>query len=144
MKNSTRFLVAGLLTATMLIAPVAAIAQEKSEKPKPPAAGTDRPAPANRTLPFRGKVAAVDKDAKTVTVGKQVFHVSTETKLTKNNQTATLADIVVGEVIAGNYTKADDGKLTAKMMRVGAKPAGDQVEKKPAAKKKDKETASPQ
>jgi hypothetical protein len=144
MKKNTRFLVAGLLTATMLIAPVAALAQEKSEKPNTPAAGADRPAPANRALPFRGTVAAVDKDAKTVTVGKMVLHVSSETKLTKAEKPATVADIVVGDVIGGNYTKGEDGKLTAKMMRVGPKPPAAPVEKKPAEKKKDKETNSPQ
>ena len=142
MKKSTRFLVAGLLAASMFVGPVVAIAQENSQKPKTPAGGTEKPAPAARTIPFRGTVAAVDKDAKTVTVGERVFHISAETKLQKANQTVTVADIAVGDVVGGNYIKGDDGKLNAKMIRVGGKPA--QAEKKSVEKKKDKATASPQ
>ena len=138
MKKYTRFLVAGLLTASMFLAPVMAIAQEKSEKPKTPAADPEKAAPTARAVPFRGTVAAVDKNAKTVSVGERVFHISPETKLMKDNQAATVADIAVGDAIAGNYTKGDDGKLTAKMMRVGPKPAAAQAEKKPLEKKKDK------
>ena len=143
MKKSTRFLVAGLLTVSMFLGPVLAIAQEKSEKPKTPPAGSapEKPGPVARTIPVRGNVAAVDKDANTVTVGKQVFHISSETKVTKGNQAATIADLAVGDAIAGNYTKADDGKLTAKMVRVGPKPGGEPTEKKTAEKKKESKTA---
>ena len=144
MKKNTRFLVAGLLTVSMFLAPVMAIAQEKSETPKTPAAGSEKASPGTRAIPFRGNVAAVDKDAKTVTVGKLVIHVSSETDLKKGNQVATVADIVVGDAITGNYTRGGDGKLTAKIMHFGPKATGTQVEKKPVEKKKDKETASPQ
>ena len=141
MKKSTRFLVAGLLTATMFVAPVIAIAQDKPAKPKTPAAGSapEKPTPTTRAFPFRGTVAAVDKDAKTVTVGERVFHVSTETKLTKGNQAATVAEIAVGDAISGNYIKADDGKLTAKVMRVGPKPSAEQSDKRPVEKKKNQD-----
>ena len=134
LKNNS--LVAGLLMATMLVAPVASIAQDKPEKPKTPASA-DKPAPATRAIPFRGTVAAVDKEAKTVKVGERVFHVSPETKLTKGNQSATVAEITVGELISGNYTKGDDGKLTAKMMRIGAKvDSAEQPDKKSKATEK--------
>lgn len=138
MKKSTRFLVAGLLMATMALAPVVAIAQDKPDKPKTPAPGSaaDKPSPAARGLPFHGTVAAVNKEAKTVTVGKQVFHISSETKLTKGNQPVMVADIAVGDIIAGNYTKGDDGKLTAKMIRVGLKSAAEQPDKKAKATEK--------
>ena len=139
MNKRIRVLVAGLLTATIFVAPVASIAQDKTEKPKTPATGnaTERPTPATRGLPFRGKVAAVDKEAKSVKVGEQVLHISPETKLTKDNQTITVADIAVGDAIAGNYTKGDDGKLTARMMRVGAKPsAAEPADKKANATEK--------
>ena len=139
MKKSTNFLTAAFLTVTMVLAPAVTIAQDKPEKPQVPAAGSapDKPAPATRAIPFRGTVAGVDKDAKTVTVGERVFHISAETKLTKGNQTATVGEIAVGDVIAGNYTKGDDGKLTAKMMRVGPKPdAPQQANKKAKATEK--------
>jgi len=125
MNKNIRFIVAGLLTATMVFAPVAGIAQDKPDKPKAPAAGNapEKPASVARAIPMRGTVAAVDKDAKTVTVGERVFHVNAETKVMKGNDAATLAEVKVGDVIGGNYTKGDDGKLTAKMIRFGAKPS---------------------
>jgi Domain of unknown function (DUF5666) len=139
MRKNTRFILAGLLTVTMVVAPVVGIAQDK---PKTPPAGNaaDKPAPAARSIPpFRGTVAAVDKDAKTVTVGERVFHVSSETKLTKGSQPATIADITVGDVITGNYTKGDDGKLTAKTMKFGPKPdASEKADKKEKAPEKKK------
>ena len=145
MNKKTRFVVAGLLMATMALAPVAAIAQENQDKPKTPAAGSapEKPSPAARAIPFRGAVSAVDKEAKTVTVGKMVFNVSADTKLIKGNQTITIADLTIGEVIAGNYTKGDDGKLTAKMIRVGPKVGVEEQPNKKAVEKK-KSEPSPQ
>ena len=133
MKKNVRFLTAGLLVVTMVLAPAVGMAQDK---PKTPPAGSapEKPAapaaPVARALPFRGTVAAVDKAAKTVTVGERVFHIASDTKLMKGSQAAMLADINVGDAISGNYTKADDGKLTAKS------PAGEQTDKKPVEKKK--------
>jgi hypothetical protein len=114
MKKNIRFVLAGLLTATMVIAPVAGIAQDKPKTPPTPPAGSapEKPASAARAVPFRGAVTAVDKAAKTVTVGERVFHISSETKLMKGAQVITVADINVGEMIAGNFTKGDDGKLS--------------------------------
>jgi len=138
MNKHLRFIVAGLLMATMVLAPVAGIAQDKPDKPKAPAAGIapEKSAPATRAIPMRGTVAAVDKEAKTVTVGERVFHLNAETKVMKGNDAATLADVKVGDVIGGNYTKGDDGKLTAKMIRFGAKPSSaEQTDKAKAAEK---------
>ena len=142
MKKNIRFVVAGLLMATMALAPVVGMAQDK---PKAPAAGStpDKPATANaRPAPFRGTVAAVDKNAKTVTVGERTFHISSETRLMKGNQPATVADINVGDAISGNFIKGDDGTLTAKMIRFGPRPS--QAEKKetmPVEKKKNDNAA---
>jgi len=95
----------------------------------------------NRSLPLNGKVAAVDKSAKTVKVGNREFHVSAETKIQKDGKAATLEEITVGEPIRGSYRQAEDGKLNATSLFLGlkeaeaAKPAG-QGEKsaKPNAK----------
>lgn len=113
-------MLAGLLMAAMVFAPAAGIAQDKPQTP--PGSKAEGKAPDARPVPFRGTVAAVDKAAKTVTVGERVFHIASETKLMKNGQPATVGDISVGDAIAGNYTKGDDGKLTAKMIRFGPKP----------------------
>jgi len=129
-KNILRIPVAGLLAVTMVLAPVVGLAQDKPTSP-PGANGEGKPAPSQRAIPFNGKVAAIDKTAKTVTVGERVFHVTAETKITKDNKPATLADGAIGEVVAGNYLKGDDGKLTARMIRFGPKPEeGDKPPKK--------------
>ena len=47
--------------------------------------------------PFRGKLAAVDKTAKTIKVGKSIYQITSETRLLKGGKPATLGDGVVGE-----------------------------------------------
>ena len=76
----------------------------------------------NRTIPFRGKVDAVDKEAKTVKVGTRVFQVTAETKIQKDSKDGTLADAVVGEPVTGSYRQAEDGKLNAVSLRFGQRP----------------------
>jgi hypothetical protein len=73
---------------------------------------------------FYGPVTAVDTNAMTFTVGDQTFTVTGESQLTKNNQTATLADAVVGEPARGSYTKGADGKLDITKVRFGKKAGG--------------------
>ena len=73
-------------------------------------------------MPFHGKLAAVDTKAMTLTVGKLTLQVTSDTKITKDGQPATLADGVVGEPVGGAYNKADDGKLNATVVHFGAKP----------------------
>jgi len=120
MNKNFRNVLASLLATAVVLAPVAGIAQDKPKAP--PANDADgKPSPGARALPFRGTVALVDKGAKTVKVGERVFHVTSETKLMKGDQPATLAEINVGDTITGNYVKGDDGKLTAKRMSFGPK-----------------------
>jgi Domain of unknown function (DUF5666) len=140
MNKNIRIVLAGLLTTAIVLAPAVSSAQEK---PKTPPAGSAeaKPAAGPRAIPFRGTVAAVDKTAMTVTVGERVFHVASETKVFKNNQPATVGEIAVGDNVTGNYTKADDGKLTAKLLRAGlrAEPAKPPKSSKDADKQNDKE-----
>lgn len=132
-KHILRIVVFSLLAAAIAVAPTQTLAQEKKEKP----AVEKKDAPkGERGLPFRGKVAALDKTAKTVTVGERVFQVTSDTKIRKDGKPATLDDAVVGDEIGGTYTKGDDGKLTAKTLRIGPKPEG---EAKGAAKKEKKD-----
>lgn len=121
MKNSFRIVLAGLMTTALVLVPAAGLAQDKSKTP-PAANAETKPAPGARAIPFRGTVTALDKTAMTVTVGERVFHISSETRLMKNTQPGTFADINVGDNITGNYVKEDDGKLTAKMARFGPRP----------------------
>jgi hypothetical protein len=111
-----------LLAATVLGMPVRVSAQDASQtKPATPAAPTAKVRP----IPFHGKIATVDKVAKTITLDektKRTFEVTSETKMMKNGKAATLEDAVAGEAASGSYTKSDDGKLVAKSLRFGAKP----------------------
>ena len=130
--------IVGLLATFLATTPSSVFAQEKqNEKPnsaekKSPPAGEKK----EGRVPFHGKLGAVDKTAKTITVGERTFQITSESKLSKGGKPATLDDAVVGEEVGGNYQKSDDGKLNAKTVRFGAKPEGES--KKAAGAKKEK------
>jgi hypothetical protein len=129
-KKLLQTLLAALLTAAMVLAPAAVRAQDNPKTPSK-SKETTKSSRAARPIPFRGTIAAVDKKAMTLKVGERVFHIASDTRLIRNNQTTTLADAKVGEVVGGNYVKGDDGKLTAKMIRFGKKsPAPEKAPKK--------------
>ena len=85
-------------------------------------------------IPFRGKLASVDKSAKTITVGERTFQITSETRIMKAGKPATLDDAVAGEEVGGQYKKAEDGKLVAGMVRFGPKPEGESGGKKKGKK----------
>jgi hypothetical protein len=124
----------GLLVTAIAATPTQTQAQEKKEKKEKTTEKRDH-AKTDRALPFHGKIAALDKQAKTVKVGERVFQITSETKITKDGKPATLDDAAVGEIVGGSYTKSDGGKLTAKSLRIGPKPEG---EAKTGDKKKQK------
>ena len=76
-----------------------------------------------KKLPYRGKLAAVDKTARSLTVGKRTFYVTPETKLSKNSQPLRFDQLVVGDLVTGSYVKAADGKLLAATVYLGGKNA---------------------
>ena len=85
--------------------------------------------------PFHGKLAAVDKVAKTIKVGESVYQITSQTKITKAGKPATLEDGVVGEEVAGYIRPTDEGKLVASSVRFGPKVDGGTAS---TDKKKDK------
>jgi Cu/Ag efflux protein CusF len=94
-------------------------ADKPAEKPAEAKEGKARP------RPFSGKVKAVDKAAKTVTLEgekAQVFQITSETKIFKERKPATFDDITVGEHISGRIRESADGKLETLLMNVGAPP----------------------
>ena len=93
-----------------------AVPAEKQDAPKP-----------GHILPFHGKLKSVDNTAQTIGVGSMTIQVTSDTKISKNDQPATLSSGVVGEVVSGTYCKTDDGKLSAMMIRFGKK--ADKAEK---------------
>jgi hypothetical protein len=75
-----------------------------------------------KPIPFGGKITALDKQAKTVTLGKRVFHVTSETKIMKNEKPATLDDATVGEEVGGAYKQDAEKKMHLVSLRIGPKP----------------------
>jgi hypothetical protein len=111
-----------LLAASFLTAPLTASAQASaSDKAKPAEAATKAPRP----YPFSGKLGAVDKEKKTITlIGKErsrTLHLNDETKIQKLGKPATLEDAAVGEEVAGQLRKTTDGKETLVSLRIGPK-----------------------
>lgn len=77
---------------------------------------------AARSLPFHGKVTAVDKDAKVLTVGERKFQATSTTKIVKAGKPAILTDAHVGDEVGGAYREVDGGKLELVSLRIGPKP----------------------
>ena len=79
-------------------------------------------APAARAIPFRGKIAAVDKQAKTIKIGERTFHITADSKIAKAGKPATLDDATVGEDVGGQYREGADKKLNVVSLRIGPRP----------------------
>lgn len=84
--------------------------------PAPPAP----PAKKHNGGPFHGKISAVDLSAKTITVGKTTYEVTSTTKVFKAGKPATLGDAVIGEEAGGSY-KTLEGKKVALKVTLEAK-----------------------
>lgn len=135
-KSIIQFSSLSLLAATLLAAPAVVRAQDSATNVPPSGAGQPAP-PAHKAKKhdhtvFNGKLASVDTKAMNLTVGERTFEITSETKITKAGQPATLADGVVGEPVAGTYKKGTDGKLTAMSIHFGAKAEGEKKNKKKA------------
>jgi hypothetical protein len=142
MKTSTlRIAILSLLVAALAVAPGQAFGQEtkKEVKKDKPAAEKAAPAKKQGAIPLGGKVSAVDKTAKTITVGERTVQITSETRITKAGKPATLDDAAIGEEVGISYVKGDDGKLTARSVRIGPKPEG---EAKKEGQSKDKKKAA--
>src|SRR5262245_45882837 len=50
---------------------------------------------------FHGKVKAVDKNARSISVGKSIYYVSAETRIQRGEKPATLESAVAGEEVRG-------------------------------------------
>jgi hypothetical protein len=109
-----------IILATVLAAFAATSTLSTFAAEKPAAAEKKETKP--RALPYQGKIVALDQQAKTVKVGEKVFQVSTDTKITKNGQPATLADAAIGEQVGISYRQGDDKTLNLVSLRIGPKP----------------------
>lgn len=92
----------------------------------PVAAADDKPAEKKeaptRAIPFRGKIASVDKQAKTIKVGERTFQLTSDSRIAKAGKPATLDDAVVGEDVGGQYREGADKKLNVVSLRFGPRP----------------------
>jgi hypothetical protein len=102
-----------------------ASAKQPAAEKKEPAKAEKKPMPG----PFHGKLAAMDKAARTITVGKRTFFITAETKIRKGGNPATLDDGVVGEQASGYVKPSEDGKLIATTVNFGPKPGSKSAEK---------------
>jgi hypothetical protein len=109
-----------------------AAAEKKTTTKKDSAAKKDATAKKKAAHPFRGKLAEVDKVAKTIKVGESIYQITSETKVTKDGKPATLEDGVVGEPVTGYVKPTEDGKMAATTVKFGAKPEEKGGEKKKA------------
>ena len=127
-KTMVKFSALSLLAGAIAMLPVQVRAQEK-EKAK---AETKESAKKQTQTagPFRGKLAAMDKTAKTITVGKRTFAITSETKIYKAGKPAMLDDAVIGEEVSGGFKTADDGKLVVTKFNIGPKAETKSSEKK--------------
>jgi hypothetical protein len=123
MKNHVSKIIHLSLFAIALLALPALIRAQDANTNAAPV--TDQSAPAKpkapATIPFHGKLKAVDAGAMTLTVGTRTFEVTTGTKIFNNGEPATLADGKVGEPVRGTYLKTESGKLEAVTVHFGAK-----------------------
>jgi hypothetical protein len=126
---------------TLLAAAVAAPGQLRAQTTNKPA-HTKKPAAektdstAKKAHPFHGKLAAVDKAAKTITLGKSTYYINSETKIKKADKPATLEDGVIGEDVGGYAKPGEGGKMFATTVTFGPKSDAK------AAKKTDKTTTT--
>jgi hypothetical protein len=105
------------LAAAILASPFFAQAADKE-------APADAPKTQNQArLPFNGKISAVDKNAKTITLeGKEkarVFLITSETRIRKERKPATLDEVQVGERVGGSYRESAEGKMELLTLNVG-------------------------
>jgi hypothetical protein len=137
--NILKIVVLSVVAAAIALGPTPGFAQEKKDE----AATEKKDAPKegkkgkNGGLPARGKLAAVDKAAKTIKVGERTFHVTDQTRIQKTGKPATLDDAVVGENV-GIFYKEEGGKLMALTLRFGPQPEGEAKGEKKGGEKKEK------
>jgi len=92
-----------------------------------------------KQMPFRGKVSAVDKTAKTITLeGKEkgrTFQITSATKITKDGKPSVLDEVTVGECVGGLAKGDAAGKWESLTLNVRAKGGREKLDEKKGEKK---------
>jgi hypothetical protein len=113
------------------------LAQTTNKAPAEKKSSTEKKEPVEKKqspIPFHGNIVTLDKNARTLTIGKRTFLVTSETKIFKSDKPATFADGAVGDYVTGSYKKTDDGKLIAHSVYFGGKAKTTAEKKKEPAK----------
>ena len=115
-----------VLTSSLL---TAAVAVPAAETPAEKAAPAKTKAPG---LPFRGKVSAVDKDQRTVSLAgrekSRTFQITATTKIKKDGKPATFEAVTVGESVGGYALRNESGHPEVVTLNLGKAPKGAPVE----------------
>ncbi len=113
----------GLLSwlALAVVAPQGRVIAQDNEHQKPASETTEAKDKKSGTLPFHGRLKAVDASAKKITVGELTLQITADTKITKAGKPAVLEDATIGEDVGGAYKKTEDGKLSVTKVRFGPK-----------------------
>ena len=147
MKTKNQLVIAASVAALTVYAPLTSWAKEKKTTSAEPIDPTAQSSPttnppavkSQRAVPYHGKVAEVDQNARTFTIaGKEhmrVFKITEVTVITKDGNPATITDIVADEDVRGSYWKRSDGSLETKTVKLGQKT---DAESKSKRKKKEK------
>jgi len=119
MRNS--FVLALLTVAILFTGPATRAAEGAKDTPSQ----TPKSERKQKQIPFRGKVGAVDKTAKTVTLeGKEksrTFQITSATKITQDGKPAVIDDIIVGQTVGGSAKQTAAGKWEVVTLNIGAK-----------------------
>lgn len=75
------------------------------------------------TTQIRGKLTAVDKIAKTITVGDSIYQITSQTRIYKGEKPGILDDATVGVEVTGSCKKTDGGNVAATTVHFGAAKA---------------------
>lgn len=122
---------------TSLLMLMALLFAAATTQPNVRAAGAEKPAAStttkeagarkfNRTVPFRGKVAALDAQKKTFTLSgpkQRVFQLSADTQIEKGGQPAAIEDIATGDEARGLCQIDEDGQRVVIKASFGPKVA---------------------
>lgn len=145
MKTLSKLLTIGALALSIATSPQI-LAQSTNKAPAEKKSSTEKKETGEKKqapIPFHGNIVTLDKSARTLTIGKRIFQVTSDTKIFKSDKPATFADGVVGDYVTGSYHKTDDGKLVAHSIYFGGKSGGKgTAEKKKEPTKDNKESKS--
>src|SRR5205823_19709 len=76
------------------------LAQTTNKAPAEKKSSPEKKEPAEKKqapIPFHGNIVTLDKNTRTLTIGKRTFLVTSETKIFKSDKPAVFTDGVVGE-----------------------------------------------